>query len=431
MKALTLDGSAALRELGDGVFDALRTALAARGYEVVRRELAGLDIPPCNGDFGCWTVTPGRCVQAGPHRELLRELVRSDLAVWLTPVTFGGYSSDLKRFLDHWIPLLSPLMARFDGETHHPGRYARIPSLLVLGLEDRADPVAAEVFHRLVRRNVLNLHPPRFASAIAGPAAASGTSRWLDAVLEELAASTAPGAAATPLELGPSSEVPAVVARRAVVLSGSPRQASSVSGALASDLAALLSARGVAATTADLHVELRRDPELREVCTAVGAADVVALVAPLYVDSLPAPVIRALEILAPAQRRRSSPARFLAIVQCGFPEAVHTDTALAICRCFASRAGLGWIGGLGIGEGGMLGPRPLAEQGSRARTLSRALELTAAAVARGEVVPAEAQRLVRRLPVPAWLYRRIADWGFRREARRRGVLRQLGARPDA
>lgn len=431
MKALVLDGAAGLRDAAGEVAAALRAALTGRGYDVARQELAGLQIPQCNGDFGCWMVTPGRCVQPGPHRELLRELVQSDLVVWLTTVTFGGYSADLKRAVDHFIPSASALMATFDGETHHPARYRRRPDLLVLGLTDRPDTEAAAVFHRLVRRNALNLHPPRFASAIAGPAELAGPSRWIDAALGELAGSTPPRAAATPLELGPPRELPAVAPRRAVVLSGSPRRAQSVSGALAADLASALAARGVATTTADLHVELRRDPELHQVSSELRAADLVALVAPLYVDGLPGPVTRGLELLAPALALRGSPARFLAIVQCGFPEAVHTDTALGICRCFAAQAGLDWIGGLGIGGGGMLRPAPLAEQGGRARAFARALELTADAVSRGAVVPAEAQRVVRRLPIPAWLYRGIADWGFLREAKRHGVLLQLGARPDA
>jgi NAD(P)H-dependent FMN reductase len=430
MKALVLDGAAALPGLAGEVATALRAELTARGHDVVRRDLAGLQIPPCNGDFGCWFVTPGRCVQPGAHRELLTEVVRSDLVVWLTTVTFGGYSADLKRALDHFIPSASALMARFDGETHHPARYPRVPALLVVGLTDRPDPDAAAVFHRLARRNALNLHVPRFASAIAGPAELTGMSRWVDAALGELAASTPPRAAATPLELGPPRDLPAVAPRRAVVLSGSPRGAGSVSGALAADLASALAARGVAATRAELHVELRRDPELRQVSSELGAADLVALVAPLYVDALPAPVTRSLELLAPALARRDTPARFLGIVQCGFPEAVHTDTALGICRCFAAQAHLDWIGGLGIGGGGMLRPTPLAEQGGRARAFARALELTADAVARGSVVPAEAQRLVRSLPIPAWLYRRFADLGFLLEAKRHGVLLQLGAQPD-
>jgi hypothetical protein len=77
----------------------------------------------------------------------------------------------------------------------------------------------------------------------------------------------------------------------------------------------------------------------------------------------------------------------------------------------------------------MLEGKALAEQGGRARNVTRALALSANAVCQGQVLPAEAQRLARELAVPAWLYRFMADWGFRREARKHGVLRRAGARP--
>jgi hypothetical protein len=61
----------------------------------------------------------------------------------------------------------------------------------------------------------------------------------------------------------------------------------------------------------------------------------------------------------------------------------------------------------------------------------RALALTADAIARGQVVPEEARRLVTKLPIPRWLYRFVADWGFRQEARRHGTLARQGDRPYA
>lgn len=431
MKTLVLDGASTHRDLAGTVVAALGAAFSARGCAVDHRELAGLAFPVCNGDFGCWSVTPGRCVQRGPHRDLLREVVRSDIVVWLTPVTFGGYSSDLKRFLDHLIPIISPFMASFDGETHHPARYPRVPSLLVVGLAvDGRDAEAETVFHRVALRNALNFHPPHFASAILTAADLPVSTAWAAQVLAGLDASGPLRSAAPPLDLSPRADLPAHAPRRAVLLSGSPRQAASVSSALAADLSSALARRGVAATALDLHAELRRDPELMQVAATLGEADVIGLVAPLYVDSLPAPAVRALELLGPTLAQRPTPARFFGIVQCGFPEAVHTETALAVLRRFAAGPGLNWIGGLGIGGGGMLAPRPLAEQGGRARSFARALELTVDAVARGAVIPVEAQRLARKLPIPGWLYRRIADWGFRREARRYGVLGQLLARPD-
>ena len=74
MKALILNGAVALRDMADAVDGALSSRLAARGYEVARQDLTAIEVPDCNGDFGCWTVTPGVCVQPGPHRDLARAM---------------------------------------------------------------------------------------------------------------------------------------------------------------------------------------------------------------------------------------------------------------------------------------------------------------------------------------------------------------------
>jgi NAD(P)H-dependent FMN reductase len=432
VKALVLNGAVALRGMARAVDDALTPRLEARGYAVARHDLTSLAIPDCRGDFGCWTVTPGVCVHAGPHRDVARDLIRSDLAVWLTPVTFGGYSSALKRQLDHCIPLISPRFTTVDGETHHETRYERFPSVLAVGLMERPDAEAARVFERLVRRNVLNMYAPHFACPVLAraelPPPGSRVSRWLD----DLAASRPPHVGAEPLDLSAREDLPEEVPRRALLLGGSPRGDASVSSALLAHLATLLAERGLTVETESLQRSSSGDPELRGLQARLAEADVVVLATPLYVDSLPGPVTAALELLA---RRRepgsSSRPRFLALVNCGFPEAVHNDTALAICRLFAKQARLEWIGGLGIGGGGMLAGRPLAELGARARSVTRALSLTADAIARGRVVPEEARRLVARRPIPRWLYRLMANWGFRQEARRYGTLARQGARPYA
>jgi NAD(P)H-dependent FMN reductase len=429
MKAVILNGAALLRGMADAVEVALASRLAARGYEVARHDLTALDVPDCNGDFGCWTLTPGVCVQPGPHRDVARDLIRSDLAVWLTPVTFGGYSSALKRQLDHLIPLISPWFTKVDGETHHEPRYQRFPSMLAIGLLERPDASAAAVFERLVRRNVLNVHAPRFASPCLTreelPRLDSLVGEWLD----DLAASERPRAAAEPLDLSTRPGLPAAPPRRALLLVGSPRGDVSVSAGIAAHLGALLKERGLTVATERIPACLREDAELRRLGAAFREADVVALATPLYLDSLPGPVTEALELLGNQRAARGACPRFVAIVNSGFPEAVHNDTALAICRLFAAEAGLDWAGGLAIGGGGMLAGRPLAEQGGRAGNVVRALALTADAIARGVTVPDEAARLARTLPIPAWLYRLIADWGFRHEGKKRGTLSRIDERP--
>jgi multimeric flavodoxin WrbA len=91
LKALILNGASDLREMAGVVEEALVRQLSARRHTVVRHDLSSLTIPDCQGDFGCWTATPGICVQAGPHRDVARDLIQSDPVVWLTPLTFGGY----------------------------------------------------------------------------------------------------------------------------------------------------------------------------------------------------------------------------------------------------------------------------------------------------------------------------------------------------
>jgi hypothetical protein len=93
----------------------------------------------------------------------------------------------------------------------------------------------------------------------------------------------------------------------------------------------------------------------------VDAADIVILAFPLYVDGLPYLVTQAFEQIA-AHRANETDVwlpLFLAIANCGFPEAAHNATALAICRQFADKAGFAWAGGLALGEGGAISGRSL------------------------------------------------------------------------
>jgi hypothetical protein len=287
------------------------------------------------------------------------------------------------------------------------------------------------VFERLVRRNALNMHAPRFGVPVLTredlPRLPALIGRWLD----DLSTAGPPRAGGEPLELGARGDLPAVPPRRALMLVGSPRGGTSVSAALAAHFADLLAKRGMVVATESIRHHGHGDSGLGGLCSAVREADLVALATPLYVDSLPGPVTKALEAMARDGARTACRPRLLAMVNSGFPESVHCDTALAICRRFAEEAGLDWIGGLGIGGGGMLAGKPLAEQGGRARNVTRALELAANALAVGRVLPEEARQLVGRLPIPASLYRFFAGWGFRREAEKHGARARLGERPYA
>lgn len=128
-----------------------------RGWNVTAFELDGMAVKPCVGCFACWLKHPGTCAIKDDEAAILRAMAESDVSVWITPVTFGGYSSALKKALDRSIPIALPYFIRVQGEIHHPPRYPKRRDLLVFGTLASPDEEAERIFHRLAQRNGLNL----------------------------------------------------------------------------------------------------------------------------------------------------------------------------------------------------------------------------------------------------------------------------------
>lgn len=145
---------------------ALVSQLEASGYTVHDFVLRDMKIAPCNGCFGCWIRTPGVCLQNDDGRRIAEAMAGSALVVFLTPVTFGGYSSELKKALDRSIPNLLPFFRRVDGQIHHVQRYERTPSFVGIGFIQRPDAEAERIFTTLVERNAINLDSPAHAAAV-------------------------------------------------------------------------------------------------------------------------------------------------------------------------------------------------------------------------------------------------------------------------
>ena len=167
-RATILDGGT---ECGDDTRRAGAVAadvLGRTGWRVDRLVLREIDIAPCRGCFGCWVRTPGLCVIDDAGRDVARRMMRCELLVLLTPLTFGGHSSELKKALDRSIPNLSPLFRSVRGEVHHARRYARYPRWVGIAVSrDRPiDPEEEELFEALVRRNAVNFHAPADAACV-------------------------------------------------------------------------------------------------------------------------------------------------------------------------------------------------------------------------------------------------------------------------
>ena len=220
--------------------------------------------------------------------------------------------------------------------------------------------------------------------------------------------------------------------QRILAMVGSPKAAGkSTSDSLATYLLDLLEKRGLQVDKLHVGPAIKAPDGPDGLLARVDEADAIVLVAPLYVDSLPSSAIRALELIADHRASANEPGRqlFAAIINSGFPEAAQMDVAIAICRQFAREVGFEWAGGLGLGGGGTVDGRPLAQVGGPARHATASLQLAAEALAQGQALPQEAVDLMATPAMPKWLYVLGGNIGWKLMARKNKVTQPLNSRP--
>jgi len=164
MKALILDGSKKDDSTLKNAYEAIEDQLGFLGWEINLLKLREMEIADCLGCFFCWTKTPGKCVINDAGQNMAEMVFRSDLLVFLTPVTFGGYSSCLKKAVDRLVAAILSSWVRIEGEFHHKLRFKKRPKLIVLGSLANPDENSQRLFETLARRNAINLQ----SSASAG-----------------------------------------------------------------------------------------------------------------------------------------------------------------------------------------------------------------------------------------------------------------------
>lgn len=150
----------------DSISTLAASHLRASGHKVEVITLHDKKIGNCVGCFGCWLKTPGECTIDDHGREVARAFISADLAVIITPISFGGYSSHFKKFMDRFIPNIQPFFKAINGEYHHPPRYKKRPNMLFIGVETDADTERERIFKSLVVRNAKNIMGKRNGSKI-------------------------------------------------------------------------------------------------------------------------------------------------------------------------------------------------------------------------------------------------------------------------
>lgn len=165
MKALILDGSKE-DNIFNTIINEITNILKEKNIHVEAINLRSQDITSCQGCFDCWIKTPGICTINDIGRTISMKMVQCDLLILITPITFGGYSSELKKALDRMNPNILPFYIKIGGEIHHSPRYDKYPILIGIGILTSPEQESETIFLKLIERNSINFYSEKYSSKI-------------------------------------------------------------------------------------------------------------------------------------------------------------------------------------------------------------------------------------------------------------------------
>ena len=136
----------------------LSDSLVSHNNSVNTLQLRDMDIRYCIGCFGCWVKTPGECYNiTDGTRVVCSDYINSDVVIFASPVIMGFTSALLKKAHDKLIPLLTPYVRLFDGESHHIARYSRYPFIgLLIQPNENTDSEDIDIISDIYQRDAIN-----------------------------------------------------------------------------------------------------------------------------------------------------------------------------------------------------------------------------------------------------------------------------------
>lgn len=219
-------------------------------------------------------------------------------------------------------------------------------------------------------------------------------------------------------------------------INGSPKGEASNSREVISILQKMLDAETEWTVVTQIAEDRKRNDN---VLPSIFESDVLLITFPLYVDGLPASLMRLMERYAAhvqAQDRArgagsgSKRQRVFAVANCGFYEGVQNECALKMIAHFCEDTGLAWCGGAGFGTGEMIRElKTVPPEAGIRKPITGSLKAIADAIAEGPGGKLE-KNIYAQHAFPWLAYKLCAEAGWRAQAKKNGLKRSgIHARP--
>lgn len=225
--------------------------------------------------------------------------------------------------------------------------------------------------------------------------------------------------------------------KKAILLIGSPKGKNSSSASLGGYLLKKIEEYEIEVETIHLYSEISTEVKTIKFFEKLKESDYIILAAPLYIDTLPAKVSRALNLIVEnkntinANSGDSIKAKaFIAVVNCGFPEAEQNKIALKVYQQFAKEADFKYLGGIAVGMGGAVSGKSLSEMGGMVKNLIKGFDQAAEDILKGKKLSeAVIEETSKPMISQKWLYTLFGNLSWKFQAFQNGVYLKMKDKP--
>lgn len=156
MKIVVLDGFKSTSKLEESLISNLDSSKHTYHYF----KMIDYNILPCTSCGSCNENTPGICILNDEYETIISKIAKTDLLILFTPITYGGYSSALKKIIDRFMTIGTPFYIVKNNTMLHKMRYD-ISNLLCIGELDNSlhfYDKSISSFKLLANRNAINMN---------------------------------------------------------------------------------------------------------------------------------------------------------------------------------------------------------------------------------------------------------------------------------
>jgi len=170
MKALILNGLDIYHEMYKYLKSVIEDELKKKGYDSYWCNLTEKRIDYCTGCGYCSERKPGICVKRDDMQEIFPLMASSEFLIFVSPVSFGGYNSELKKAVDRYGAMALPTYTIHHQELHHPLRYPNPVAFMSIGILREENPDQQKTFELVSERMAICFFVSKTATVVLNEA---------------------------------------------------------------------------------------------------------------------------------------------------------------------------------------------------------------------------------------------------------------------